>query len=330
VTGVGIVSYGLYLPEAFETAADLADRTGLPVAAWHALGIKRKYRPARDDQPVSMAVRAASRALERAEHIGPQAVDVVIYTGEEYKDYIAQTAAIRLQEEVGCKNAYAFDLVGQGVTTIVGLRVASDLMFGDRSVRTVLLAGGTRNVDLVDYSREEAQFLFSYSASGAALLLSKDQERNRLLGTAFHVDSELADEVYVPGGGTSIPFSPENLGSKLMYYHVAHPEGLTKYLLTTWPTRLIRTARRALNGARPDYMALRHVSPAAREHILEAFKLSETESASLENYGHHGPNDVIISLDLGLKSGAVRGGSVIGLVSGGIGFTYAAAAIQWG
>ena len=45
---------------------------------------------------------------------------MVIWTGEEYKDYIAQTAAIRLQEETECRNAWAFDLVGQGVTTIQG------------------------------------------------------------------------------------------------------------------------------------------------------------------------------------------------------------------
>jgi 3-oxoacyl-[acyl-carrier-protein] synthase-3 len=330
MTVAGVISYGLYLPAASEPAGDLSARTGIPVKALHALGIRAKYLPAPDDQPVSMAARAAAQALARAENFEPQAVDVVIYTGEEYKDYIAQTAAIRLQEEVGCKNAYAFDLVGQGVTSIVGLRVARDLMIGDETVRNVLLAGGTRNVDLVDGSRAETRFLLPYSASGAALLLGRDHGRNRLLGTAFKVDSEWADEVYVPGGGTSIPFGPDNLNSELMYYQVNHPEELNRYLRETWPMRLIQTARQALDGIPPDYLALRHVNPAARDQILSAFGLGPHESASLENVGHHGPNDIVISLDMGLKTGAVQNGSSVGLVSGGIGFSYAAAALRWG
>jgi len=132
VTSVGIVSYGLYLPAAVESAEALAGRSVLSIEQWHALGVRQKCRPSREDQPVVMAARAAEQAFAAADSVTPPEVDVLIYTGEEYKDYIAQTASIRLQEELGCGNAYAFDLVGQGVTTIVGLRVAHDMICGTR------------------------------------------------------------------------------------------------------------------------------------------------------------------------------------------------------
>ena len=131
---LGIVRYGLYLPSGFEAGDEVAKRAGLMPEAVQALGIERKFLPSPDDQPIPMAVKAAKHAFEKASGVAPQDIDVVLWIGEEYKDYIAQTASIRLQEEVGCRNAWAFDLIGQGVTSIVGLRVARDLMIGDESV----------------------------------------------------------------------------------------------------------------------------------------------------------------------------------------------------
>src|SRR5512135_1412336 len=124
-----------------------------------ARGIRRKYRPARVDQPSAMAVKAAKQVYHGADGIERKDLHLVLWTSEEYKDYIAQTASIRLQEEVGCKNAWAYDLVDQGITVVLGLRIARDMMIGDRSIDTVLLAGGTRNVDLVDYTNPNTRWM---------------------------------------------------------------------------------------------------------------------------------------------------------------------------
>jgi 3-oxoacyl-[acyl-carrier-protein] synthase-3 len=223
---IGIVSYGLYTPAAFETAEDVAARSGLALDEVRALGIERKCRPALEDQPIPMAVKAAKQALERADGVKPEDVNLVLWTGEEYKDYVAQTAAIRLQEEVGCRRAWAFDLVGQGVTTLVGLRLARDMMKSDSTIKTVLLAGGTRNVDLVDYRNPHTRWLLPLSASGGALVLRRGHFHHTLEKMVFIVDPEMADEVYVPGGGTEIPFSADNLGSALKFYNTRNRKGI--------------------------------------------------------------------------------------------------------
>ncbi|MFH1091332.1 MAG: 3-oxoacyl-[acyl-carrier-protein] synthase III C-terminal domain-containing protein, partial [Pseudomonadota bacterium] len=329
MTDVGLVSYGLYTPAEFETAAEIAAKAGLTAAEVRALGIEKKCRPSPDDQPIPMAVKAARQAFERAE-MRPEEVDLVLWTGEEYKDYIAQTASIRLQEETGCRRAWAFDLVGQGVTLLVGLRVARDLMIGDESVRIVLLAGGSRNVDLVDYGRPDTRFMLAASASGGAMILKRGHPRNRLLNAAIHVDPDMADEVYVPGGGTEIPFSHNNLGSELMFFQARHPEALAEYLAQAWTANLTGVIKKALGNDTPDYLALRHLAPADRSKVLKDLGLSPKQSASLEQWGHHGTNDVILSLDLGLKTGEVKEGSLVVMCSAGIGFTYAAASIRWG
>ncbi|MCX5907228.1 MAG: hypothetical protein NTY64_08575, partial [Deltaproteobacteria bacterium] len=132
-----------------------------------------------------------------AGNVAAAEIDVVLWTGEEYKDYICQTASIRLQEEVGARKAWAFDLVGQGVTSLIGLRTARALIIGDPSIHTVLLAGGTRNVDLVNYANPNTRWMLPTSASGAALILRRGHSQNQLLSMATSVDPKMADEVYV-------------------------------------------------------------------------------------------------------------------------------------
>jgi 3-oxoacyl-[acyl-carrier-protein] synthase-3 len=326
----------LYLPAGFESAEEIAGRSGLSrEQVVRELGVERKCLPSAEDLPVVMAVKAARQALERSREIDPGEIDVVIWTGDEYKDYIAQTAGIRIQEEVGARNAWAFDLIGQGTTSLIGLRTAQDLMIGDPSIRTVLLAGGTRNVDLVNYANPHTRWMLPTSASGAAMLLRRGYPQNHLLGMAFSVDYDLADEVYVPGGGTVHPFSLENLGTEEMYFQVAHPELVESYLAGEMPQRLVDViqgtmSNAGLRGMTADYLALRHLRPRERTQVFQGLNLTGNQSDSLANVGHHGPNDVIISLDRGLQRGAINEGSRVIFASMGIGFTYAAAVIQWG
>lgn len=328
---LGIVSYGLYLPGGVESADEMAKKSGLKPEAVQALGIERKLLPAADDQPIPMAVKAANQALERANGlVTPRDIDVVLWIGEEYKDYIAQTASIRLQEEIGCRNAWAFDLIGQSVTSIVGLRIAQDLMIGDASINTVLLAGGTRNADLIDYANPDTHFLLAASASGGAFIVKRDHFENHLLGTAFCVDAEMADEVFVPVGGTEMPFREDNINSASMYFQVTQPEKLTEYLKKQWASALSGIAKKVLADRRPDYLALRHLSIHDRQQVMDTLNINSDQSVSLSKWGHHGPNDVIVSLDLALKAQTVQEGFLVVMVSGSIGFTYGAALLRWG
>jgi len=64
--------------------------------------------------------------------------------------------------------------------------------------------------------------------------------------------------------------------------------------------------------------------------VLKELDLMPEQAATLEEVGHHGTNDPLISLDLGLRAGRISNGSRVVLASAGIGFSYAAASIRWG
>ena len=162
------------------------------------------------------------------------------------------------------------------------------------------------------------------------MILKRDHPENHLIETAFCVDAEMADAVYVPAGGTEIPFSEDNLNSALMCFQVSQPEKLAEYLKKQWTSALGGIAKKVLPDKPPDYLALRHLSIQDRQRVLDELNANSGQSFSLAKWGHHGPNDVLISLDLGLKSGAIQEGSRVVMVSGSIGFTYGAALVRWG
>ena len=79
----------------------------------------------------------------------------------------------KMQEELGAVNAWAFDVQLRCGTTIMALKLAKSLMASDDSIQTILLAGGYRNVDFIDYSNPRTRFMYNLAAGGGAILLQK-------------------------------------------------------------------------------------------------------------------------------------------------------------
>ena len=64
--------------------------------------------------------------------------------------------------------------------------------------------------------------------------------------------------------------------------------------------------------------------------VLAELGLRPEQSTYLDEYGHIGQNDQVLSLELGLKDGRIRDGTRIVFVGAGLGFVWASTVIQWG
>jgi 3-oxoacyl-[acyl-carrier-protein] synthase-3 len=79
-----------------------------------------------------------------------------------------------------------------------------------------------------------------------------------------------------------------------------------------------------------DYIAILHMKYSAHQFMLEQLGLTEEQSIYLDEYGHIGQNDQIISLELALEEGKVKQGDIVVFVSAGIGYAWNALTIKWG
>jgi len=332
---VGVAALATYLPTPRMSSAELAAATGLPQTIIETkFGLRQKVMPGPDDHPCEMGARAAERALRQAA-IDPLEVDVVISISEEYKEQPLMVSGIKIQQRVGAKNAWAVDVAQRCCTTIAGLTLARALMQTDPRVRTVLLAGGYRNGDLIDYRNPRVSFMYALAAGGGAMVLRRDLERNLLLGGALVSDGDFADDVSCAAGGTRQPITADLAGSPATKLDVHDVDGMKARLAERSHRNFMRVIADAAAHAGATardlgYLALLHMKPSAHAAVLAELGLPATRSTYLADHGHIGQFDPILSIELGLAAGRVSPGDLIVMASAGVSYAWGAYALRWG
>ena len=89
---IGMSGWGSYIPETFVSAAEIAEKSGIPEKVIiEKIGLKKKPIASEKETPAFMAAEAARKAIRMAE-IDPLDIDCVIYNGGQHKDYICWLA----------------------------------------------------------------------------------------------------------------------------------------------------------------------------------------------------------------------------------------------
>jgi 3-oxoacyl-[acyl-carrier-protein] synthase III len=330
---VGILSTGIYLPDKYMTAQKLAKIAGIPLdIVKDKMGILKKTIPGPEDHTCAMGVLAAKEAIKKA-GIDPLEIDLIINIGEEHKEYPLWTAGIKLQEEIGAYNAWAFDVALRCGTTIMALKVAKSLMQANREINTVLLAGGYRNGDFIDYQNTRTRFMFNLGAGGGALILRKGHNENIVLESDLITDGSFSEDVVVVAGGTKHPITEKNLS--LHKLDVLDPSGMKTRLEQKSMSHFLKVIRTSLSKSGYSekdiaYLGLLHMKKSAHEYVLKELGLSTEHSIYLDKFGHIGQIDQILSLELAEEAGMLKAGDIIVLVSAGIGYAWGATTIRWG
>jgi 3-oxoacyl-[acyl-carrier-protein] synthase-3 len=332
---VGIVSTGVYIPVTKMTAAEIAERSGLPVEVVETkMGISQKPIPGDHDHTVAMGIWAAEEAIRKG-NVDPKSIDLIIYIGEEHKEYPLWTAAIKIQEEIGAYHAWGFDVAQRCGTTIMAMKVAKSMMESDPSIETVLLAGGYRNGDFIDYTNERTRFMFNLGAGGAAMILKRNHPENVVLESDIITDGSFSEDVVVPLGGTKNPLTPEDLQNGLYRLDVLDPIGMKARLEQKSMQNFLKVIRSSLeksgySNEEIDYLAILHMKKSAHDYVLNELGISEGKSTYLSEYGHIGQIDQILSLELAENAGKLKDGDITVLVSAGIGYAWGAITVKWG
>ncbi|CAM3786933.1 3-oxoacyl-ACP synthase [Cytobacillus oceanisediminis] len=332
---IGILSTGFYLPNSYITGEEIAREAGIPREIVEGkMGIKKKPVPGENDHTCEMGIKAARTAIKKA-GIDPLEIDLIIYIGEEYKEYPLWTAGIKMQEELGAANAWAFDAALRCGTAVMALKVAKNMMMADPGINTVLLAGGYRNGDFIRYKNPRTRFMYNLGAGGGAIILKKGICKNLLYETEIITDGSFSEDVVVVAGGTKNPMTPEALQQGLYQLDVLDPEGMKRRLEQKSMDNFLNVIRRSVRKSgfseeEIGYAALLHMKKSAHDYVLKEMGLPAEASIYLEDYGHIGQFDQILSLELAEKAGRLQDGEIAVLVSAGIGYAWGAATIRWG
>lgn len=334
---VGIVGTGIYIPKRRMTAKEIAEETkGIwsEDAIINKLGIIQKTIPGPEDGTQEMGVKAGLDALKRT-GIDPNEIDLVMCIGEEWKEYPLTTSGIYIQEKIGARKAWAIDIQQRCCTTVAAMKMAKDMMIADDSINTVMIVGGYRNGDLIDYRDKSMSMMYNLSAGGGAIILKKNYNRNLLLGTHIMSDGSLARDAGVKYGGTINPVTVENLAEarkSLMIFDEKHmKDRLNEVSMKNWINCIDKAFEKSQIPKKDlQYLAVLHFKYSMHKYMLELLNLTEEQSIYLSDYGHIGQIDQILSLHLAIEQEKVKDGTVISMIAAGIGYAWAANVIKWG
>ena len=335
---VGIVGVGTYLPKNIMTAKEVSDATNgvwSEEAVREKLGIKQKYMPSGEacDGTQEMGALAALKCLENT-GVDPLEIDAILCITEEWKEYPLTTSACYVQDRIGAKNAWGIDVQNRCCTAVSAMKMAKDILIADDEMNMILVCGGYRNCDMIDYTDSGVSFMFNLGAGGGAILLKKNYGKNLLLGTHLMSDGSVVHTCGSKVGGIVNPVTAENVKEMNMLRLMDSPK--MKGLLNTvsmpnWYHCIDEALRKSgKTRADIDYLAILHIKRSGHKAMLADLGLTEDQTIYLEDYGHIGQIDQILSLELALKEGKVTPGSTVCMIAAGIGYTWAANIIQWG
>ncbi len=335
---VGIVGLGVYLPQRKMTAAEIAAATGghwSEEAVINKLGIVEKFIPsgAPCDGTQEMGALAALDCLKNT-GVDPLEIDAILCFTEEWKEYPLTTSACYIQDRIGAKNAWGVDVQNRCCTSVTAMKLAKDILLADGECQNVLVCGGYRNCDLIDYTDNDLSFMYNLAAGGGAVLLRRNYGKNLLLGSHVMSDGSVVHTAGSPVGGLADPASPANYGEsfKLRLMDAKKMKALlNETSMPNW-MHCIDEALRKSDLTRSDigYLDILHIKRSGHLGMLASLGLTEDQTIYLERYGHVGQVDQILSLKLGLDAGKVTDGTVVAMIAAGIGYTWAANVVRWG
>jgi len=322
---VMILGTGRAVPEKILTNADL-EKIVETSDKWIVTrtGIRQRHVAEPGTALSDLVTTAARLALEDA-GVKPEELDLIVL-GTVTGDMKFPATACFVQEKIGAKNAAAFDISAACSGFLYGLQVAEGLM-ATAGYRRVLVVGGEVLTSMVDWQDRDTCVLFGDGA-GAVVLGPSDGERG-LLQACIKSDGAYSDLLYNPGGGCVNPPTAENVAAKLYSIRMVGKE-VFRHAVTSMSDALTQVLDQAgLSGDDLDLLIPHQANLRIIEAVAKRFKVSmDKVYVNVDRYGNTSAASIPIALDELRRSGQLRPGALIGLVTFGAGFTWAAALLR--
>src|SRR5262252_6619933 len=208
---VSIVGTGSYVPERILTNREL-EKIVETSDEWirTRTGILERRIAAPDEATSDMATRAALVAMSQAE-VEAEEIDLII-VATVTPDMFFPATACWVQKKLGAVRAACFDVSAACSGFLYAMEIAQQFI-ATHVYNTVLIIGADKLSSIVDWSDRNTCVLFGDGA-GAAILRNR-ADSHGVIATHMGSDGEYTDILFMPGGGSRFPTTPENIHQHL-------------------------------------------------------------------------------------------------------------------
>ncbi len=322
-----ITGVGMYLPETvldnkyFEKIVDTNDE-------WivSRTGIKERRRE-ENGATSDMAVKAAQDLL-KSKNMSAEEIDVIIVATVTPDMFFPSTACL-VQEKLGAKNAWGFDLSAACSGFLFALQTGASLI-SSGAYKKVLVIGADKMSSIIDYTDRNTCLLFGDAAS--AVLLEPTEDKNLgIKDSLLHCDGKGGEFLYMKGGGSLNPPTHQTIDEGL---HTLYQDGKSVFKEAVKGMADISVEIMAKNNLVSEDIAYL-VPHQANLRIIDAtanrMGLSKDKAMiNIHKYGNTTAATIPLCLTEYYRDGKVKKGDNLILTAFGAGFTWGSIYLTWG
>ncbi len=323
-----VASLATYVPPKVLTNADLEKMLDT-TDEWimQRVGIRERHiadpAVATSDLGTEAALAAISRAGLTPDDIG------VIIVGTVTPDMMFPSTACLIQDKIGARNAWGFDLSAACSAFTYSLTTASQFI-ATGAHDHALVVGADVMSRLMDYTDRSTCVLFGDGA-GAVVVSAAADGQGQILDFEHEIDGSGGPALCMPAGGSRLPPSHDTVDRRL---HYVKQDGRTVFKFAVRKTEEIARRVLARNGLKPSDLDL-FVSHQANKRIIEAAAENlELDPArvviNIERFGNTTAATIPLALNDAVCAGHLKKGDLVLLASVGAGFTVGAVLLRWG
>jgi 3-oxoacyl-[acyl-carrier-protein] synthase III len=274
-----------------------------------------------------MAYHAALRALQDAK-MEANELDAIVM-GTVTADYPFPSSACVLEDMLGARNAFSFDVNAACSGFLNALSVA-DSFVRTGQISSALVVGSDALSRLLNWHDRSTCILFGDGAGAVVIGASENGSGRGILSTKLRTDGSYVKTLYVPAGGS---LKPAKLDTVRNNEHTITMNGKEVFKIAVRSMEEI--SRQALDeaGVSVDQLSLVIPHQANRRIIVAlAERLGvpmEKVIVNLEKYGNTSAASVPVALDEARRQGRIKPGDIVLLNAFGAGFAWGAAVIKF-
>jgi 3-oxoacyl-[acyl-carrier-protein] synthase-3 len=294
-------------------------------------GIRERHVLAKGQGVSDMCAEAAKKCLKArgidADKIGEFGVEVIL-VGTVTPDMMFPSTACLVQEKIGAKGAWGFD-VSAGCSGFMFALQAGVKLVESGAHSKVLVCGADANTRMTDYTDRTTCVLFG-DGGGAVLLEPAEKGEVGFIDYLYEIDGSGAAALNLKGGGSLNPASHETVDKKMHYIFQDGP-AVYKFAVRKMAEVTAKVLER--NGVTGADLGC-FIPHQANKRIITATadRLGmdpERVIINIEKYGNTSSGTIPLAMETAVEEGKLKKGDLVLLAAVGAGFTVGASLVRW-
>jgi 3-oxoacyl-[acyl-carrier-protein] synthase-3 len=290
------------------------------------VGIRERHLVDKGMATSDMAVEAAKKCLAERGITADQLEAIIIATVT--PDMLFPATACLVQDRLGAKGAWGFDLSAACSGFIYALQVGAKLVESGAHSKVLVIGADTMS-SIIDYTDRSTCVLFGDGA-GAVLIEPAEADELGMIDFIHEIDGSGAHALNMPGGGSLHPSTADTVAHKM---HYVHQDGQSVYKFAV--RKMVEASEAVLsrNGVTVDELGC-FIPHQANKRIIESsaerLKLSlDRVIINIDRYGNTTAGTIPLAMQTAREEGKLKKGDLVLATSVGAGFTVGSTLLRW-